>query len=181
MLQLAQPSANSAVLGRIAYPFTLGHICPRMKCREMEALSAFTYPARFTSGRDGRVLVEFIDLPRVSTDGNDDIEAMEEAIDALGSDLSIRLSRKEDIPAPSAMKRGHRLVPVPLWLAPKLALYLSIRDQHVSNSELARRLGVHERVIRRMLDPQHATKTEKIQAALAALGKHLTVAVREAA
>ncbi|HUI56052.1 MAG TPA: hypothetical protein VLY04_13845 [Bryobacteraceae bacterium] len=68
-----------------------------------------------------------------------------------------------------------------LRLAPKLALYLAMRDQRVSNSELGRRLGVHERVVRRMLDPEHATKAEKIQAALAALGKQMTVEVRDAA
>jgi antitoxin HicB len=81
---------------------------------------AFAYPARFTAGRSGRILVEFVDLPRVATDGKDAHEAFEEAMDALGSDLSIRLSRREEIPVPSAPKRGHRLVPVPLWLAPKL-------------------------------------------------------------
>jgi antitoxin HicB len=144
-------------------------------------MSSFTYPARFTAGSGGRILVEFVDLPRVSTDGKDHHEAMEEAMDALGSDLSIRLSRREEIPAPSAVKRGQRLVPVPLWLAPKLALYLAMRDQEVSNSELARRLGLHERVIRRMLDPEHASKAEKIQAALGALGKQMTVEVRDAA
>lgn len=144
-------------------------------------MSQFTYPARFTIGSDGRVLVEFVDLPRVATDGGDNREAMEEAMDALGSDLSIRLSRREEIPTPSQAKRGQRQVPVPLWLAPKLALYLAMRDQRVSNSELARRLGLHERVVRRMLDPEHATKAEKIQAALAVLGKQLTVDVRDAA
>ena len=144
-------------------------------------MSAFTYPARFKAGSDGRILVEFVDLPRVATDGKDNREAMEEAIDALGSDLSIRLSRREEIPKPSAAKRGQRLAPVPLWLAPKLPLYLAMRDQQVNNSELARRLGVHERVIRRMLDPEHASKAEKIQAALAALGKQMTVEVRDAA
>ena len=142
---------------------------------------SFSYPAKFKTGGDGRVLVEFIDLPRVATDGKDGREAMEEAIDALGSDLSIRLSRREEIPAPSTVKRGQRLVPAPLWLAPKLALYLAMRDQSVSNSELARRLGVHERVIRRMLDPDHATKAEKIQAALAVLGKQMIIEVRDAA
>ncbi|MBS1859770.1 MAG: type II toxin-antitoxin system HicB family antitoxin [Acidobacteria bacterium] len=142
---------------------------------------SFSYPAKFKAGSDNRVLVEFIDLPRVATDGKDDHEAMEEAIDALGSDLSIRLSRREEIPTPSPAKRRQRLVPVPLWLAPKLALYLALRDQRVSNSELARRLGVHERVVRRMLDPEHATKAEKIQAALAVLGKQMTVEVRDAA
>ncbi|MGA2113697.1 MAG: type II toxin-antitoxin system HicB family antitoxin [Bryobacteraceae bacterium] len=144
-------------------------------------MSLFSYPAKFTGGGDGRVLVEFVDLAHVATDGKDNREAMEEAMDALGSDLSIRLSRREEIPAPSTTKRGQRLVPVPLWLAPKLALYLAMRDQGVSNSELARRLGLHERVIRRMLDPEHATKAEKIQAALAVLGKQMTVEVRDAA
>lgn len=144
-------------------------------------MSAFTYPAKFTAGADGRILVEFVNLPSVATDGKDDREAMEEAMDALGSDLSIRLSRREEIPVPSAAARGQRLVPVPLWLAPKLALYLAMRERQVNNSELARRLGVHERVIRRMLDPGHASKAEKIQAALAALNKHLTVEVRDAA
>ena len=144
-------------------------------------MSAFTYPATFKAGIDGRILVEFIDLPRVATDGKDAREAMEEAVDALGSDLSIRLSRKEDIPPPSAAKRGQRLVSVPLWLAPKLALYLAMRDQEVGNSELARRLGVHERVIRRMLNPEHASRPAGIQAALSALGKQVTVEVRDAA
>lgn len=144
-------------------------------------MSTFSYPAKFTAGSDGRVLVEFADLPRVATDGKDEREAMEEAMDALGSDLSIRLSRREEIPAPTPAKRGQRQVSVPLWLAPKLALYLAMRDQRVSNCELARRLGLHERVVRRMLDPNHATRAEKIQAALAALGKQVTVEVRDAA
>ena len=144
-------------------------------------MSALTYPARFTTGRDGRILVEFVDLPRVATDGEDQREAWTEAMDALGSDLSIRLARREEIPAPSAVKRGQLPVPVPLWLAPKLALHLAMRDQQVNNSELARRLGVHERVVRRMLDPEHASKPARIQAALAALGKQITVEVRDAA
>ena len=144
-------------------------------------MSAFAYPAKFTTGSDGRVLVEFADLARVATDGKDEREAMEEAMDALGSDLSIRLSRREDIPAASAPKRGQRLVPVPLWLAPKLAVYLAMRDQGLSNLELGRKLGVDEKVVRRMPDPEHATKAKKIQAALAALGKQMTVEVRDTA
>ena len=142
---------------------------------------AFAYPARFTVGDDGRTLVEFVDLPRVATDGRDDHEAMEEAMDALGSDLSIRMSRREEIPVPSSAKRGLRLVSIPLWLAPKLALYLAMRDQRVNNSELARRLGVDERVIRRLLNPEHASKPDRIQSALTALGKQLTVEIRDAA
>ena len=97
----------------------------------------FSYPANFTTGSDGRVLVEFIDLPCVATDSKDERDAMEEAINALGSDLSIRLSHPEVIPTSSPTKRNQRLVPVSLWLAPKLLLYLKMRDRRMSNSELA--------------------------------------------
>ena len=48
--------------------------------------------------------VEFVDLPRVATDGKGLSEAIEEAIGALGSDLSL-LTRREEIPAPSRAKQ----------------------------------------------------------------------------
>ena len=49
------------------------------------------------------------------------------------------------------------------------------------NTELASRLKVSETVVRRMLNPRHVTKPEKIQAALAALGKRMTLAFYDAA
>ena len=72
-------------------------------------------------------------------------------------------------------------VGVPLWIAPKLALYWAIRELGVSQSELARRLKVRETVVRRMLDPQHEPRPEKIQAALTALGKRVVIACDDAA
>ena len=84
-------------------------------------MSSLAYPATFSKGRDGRWLVTFGDLPRVSTDGKTESEAFFEAIDALGSDLSIRIAQKESIPAPGRPRKGQRPVPVPLWIAPKVA------------------------------------------------------------
>ena len=49
------------------------------------------------------------------------------------------------------------------------------------NTELAKRLGVSETVVRRLLDPKHRTKSEKIQAALAVLGKRIVVTFENAA
>jgi antitoxin HicB len=141
----------------------------------------FAYPAVFMPDKKGRPVVSFPDFPEAHTDGKDMQEATEEAIDCLGSTISIRISMKEDVPEPSEPKRGQRLVPVPFWVAGKLCLYLTMREQGVNNSELARRLGVRETVVRRMLDPKHATKPEKLQAALVVLGKHLAVSVRDAA
>jgi antitoxin HicB len=49
------------------------------------------------------------------------------------------------------------------------------------NTDLSKRLGVSETVVRRMLDPKHATRPERIQAALAALGKRIVVRFEDAA
>jgi antitoxin HicB len=142
---------------------------------------AFTYPASFRRDQDGRPVVGFPDFPHAHTDGKDMREAMEEAIDCLGSVLARAIAAKKDIPVPSPPRRGQRLVPVPLWIAGKLALYLAMREQGISNSELARRLGVRETVVRRMLDPDHDTKSEKLQAALEVLGKRFVITVENAA
>jgi len=142
---------------------------------------AFAYPATFRPDGRGRPVVSFADFPRAHTDGKDTQEAMEEAIDCLGSVIAARIADKLDIPAPSRLKRGQRLVPVPLWIAGKLGLYLAMRELGINNSELARRIGVRETVVRRMLDPDHETKAEKLQGALEVLGKRIVVAVEDAA
>jgi antitoxin HicB len=79
------------------------------------------------------------------------------------------------------LERGQHLIGVPLYLAPKLALYLAMRERRIPNTELAKRLGVSETVVRRMLNPKHDTKPEKIQAALVALGKRIVVTFEDAA
>jgi len=141
----------------------------------------FAYPASFTRDEDGRVVVGFADFPTAHTDGADASEAMEEAIDCLGSSIAFAMADKVDVPKPGRLKRGHKLVPVPLWIVAKLALYWAIRELRISQSELARRLNVRETVVRRMLDPNHDTKAEKIQAALEVLGKRVVMAYDDAA
>ena len=56
-----------------------------------------------------------------------------------------------------------------------------MRERNMRNTELAARLRVSETVVRRMLDPKHNTKPERIQSALAALGKRIVVAFEDAA
>ena len=104
-----------------------------------------------------------------------------EAADCRCEAIAGRIARGEEIPLPSQAKRGQHLVGVPLQMAPKLALYLAVRESGMANTELARRLGVSETVVRRMLNPRHATKPERIQAALRALGKRIVVGFEDAA
>lgn len=143
---------------------------------------SLSYPAILKPEAKGKgFVVNFPNLPEALTGGEDLDEALEEAEDCLGEALAGRLVRREDIPAPSALRKGQYGITVPLYLAPKLALYVAMREQAVSNSELARRLRCSETVVRRMLDPKHDSKPEKLQAALAALGKRVLVAIEEAA
>lgn len=141
----------------------------------------FAYPATFKRDEDGRYLVSFADFPNSHTDGPDINGAMEEAIDCLGSSIAFAMSDNADVPKPSGPKRGQRLVPVPLWIVGKLALYWAVREIGITQSELARRLNVRETVVRRMLDPNHDTRPEKIQAALEALGRRIVMAYDDAA
>ena len=141
----------------------------------------FAYPAVFSRDEDARWLVGFPDFPATHTGGADATEAMEQAIDCLGSAIAFAMADKADVPKPSRLKRGQKSVPVPLWIVPKLALYWAIRERGISQSELARRLRVRETVVRRMLDPNHDTRPEKIQAALVALGKRVVMAYDDAA
>jgi len=57
----------------------------------------FAYPATFSRDEDGRWLVRFPDFPAAHTDGADAIEAMEEAIDCLGSSIAFAMADKADV------------------------------------------------------------------------------------
>jgi antitoxin HicB len=141
-----------------------------------------TYPARFLPERNGRGFhVRFPDLPEALTGGSDIEDTLVQAADCLAEAIAGRITRGDDIPAPSKLKRGQHPIGVPLYLAPKLALYLALRESRMRNTQLAKRLGVSETVVRRMLDPKHSTKPEKIQAALAAMGKRIVVSFENAA
>jgi len=141
----------------------------------------FAYPAVFQRDVDGRVLAGFPDFPAAHTDGAGAAEAMAEAIDCLGSSIAFAMADKADVPKPSRLKRGQKLVPVPLWIVGKLALYWAVRETGISQSELAGRLHVRETIVRRMLDPNHDTRPEKIQAALEALGRRMVMSYDDAA
>ncbi len=141
-----------------------------------------SYPASFLPEEHGNGFhVRFPDLPEALTGGDDIEDTFVQATDCLAEAIAGRIARGDEIPAPSKPKRGQHVVSVPLYLAPKLALYLAMRERAMPNTELARRLGVSETVVRRMLNPKHTTRPEKIQAALLALGKRIVVTFEDAA
>lgn len=139
---------------------------------------AFVYPAKFTRDRkDGGYVVTFRDLPEAITQADTLAGCVEEAAGALQAAIEGRIMDGLEIPAPSRTKRDERLVSVPVQTALKAALYLTMREHGITRVDLARRLRIDEKEARRMLDPHHATKAERLERALAVLGRHAELRV----
>jgi antitoxin HicB len=141
----------------------------------------FVYPARLERTGPTEVVVSFRDLPECLTSGTDETEALREARDALEEAIAGRIDDGEPIPVPSASAGEERLVTVPADMAAKAALALAFRESGLSRVALARRLGVDEKVVRRMLAPRHRTSASRLNQALGALDRELIVEVRELA
>ena len=138
----------------------------------------FVYPARFAADKkDGGFVVTFRDIPEAITQGDSIEECLEEAAGALQAALEGRIMSDLDIPVASKAKRGEHLVAVPIQTALKTALFLEMREAGITRVELARRLRIDEKEARRMLDPHHSTKADRLEKALAVLGRQAELRV----
>jgi antitoxin HicB len=138
----------------------------------------FIYPASICED-DGTWLVRFRDVPEAITEGESFADALTQAADALEEAIAGRIRREDEIPEGTRRQAGEHAVPVPPLMAGKAALYLAVRERGIGKRELAKRLGVDEKEGRRLLDPKHPTKIQRLQEALAAVGRSLSVRVDE--
>ena len=139
----------------------------------------YTYPCVLTpESDDGGFSVSFPDVPEALTCGDDRAQALEKATDALAVALSFYVDGRREIPVPSDVVAGQELVAVPSVVAAKLALYTAMRRQNVTQVELARRLGVSQSAVRRLLDVRHRSHIGQIEAGLRAVGRGLIVGDR---
>jgi antitoxin HicB len=141
----------------------------------------FVYPVTLTPDPDGGFVVTFSNWPEAITQGETRDQALEEAADCLEEAVAARIDDRAEIPLPTSPRAGEPTVAVPIATALKAALYLAMREAGIGTSELARRLDVHEKEARRLLDPRHGSKAASLERALAAVGRRLTVEVQAAA
>lgn len=139
------------------------------------------YPYTLTPDEDGRLLVSFPDFDWGVTDGADEAEAAAEAADCLRTMLIALMKNREPIPTPSPPAPGQPVVVLPALVAVKLALYRAMRQSKTSNVALAKRLGVTETVVRRLLDLRRDSRLDRLEAALEAIGYRMALEVRPAA
>ena len=104
----------------------------------------YAYPCELTPDADGGLVALFPDVPEAITGGKNRTEALTMAEDALATTLVGYVHAQWEIPTPSQQGASQELVAVPTVLAAKLALYSAMREQRISNGELASRLRISD-------------------------------------
>jgi antitoxin HicB len=140
-----------------------------------------SYPVKLTPDDNGTFLVTAPDLPEVSTFGADKADALVRAADAIATALKGRIRAREAIPTASAPRRGQRRVRLPAIVATKLELYRAMIETRTRKADLARKLGVHAPQIDRLLDLDHKSQLDQIEAAAKAIGREFHIELRPAA
>ena len=140
----------------------------------------YVYPCVLNSEEGGGFHVSFPDVPGALTGGKDRDEALAMAEDALAAALAGYVKEHWDIPVPSAAVDGQELIAVSPVVAAKLALYTAMRRQGVTKTALAKRLGLSESAVRKLVDPDHRSHISSVEAALRAVGRGLIVGDRVA-
>jgi antitoxin HicB len=135
----------------------------------------YVYPVVIESDEDARYVATAPDVPEAITDGSTRQEALTAMSEALGAALAGYALEGKELPRPSKAKRGQYLVPMAPLVAAKLALSAAMQEEGVSNVALASRLGVSEGAVRRLVDPDHASRLDGIVAALSVLGRGLII------
>lgn len=133
------------------------------------------FPVRLKAEKEGGYVVTFPDIPEAITQGENIEDALVHAADALESALDFYFEDRRPIPVPSKPKRGQRIVELPPSIAAKVLLLNEMLRKKVHPAELARRIGTTPQEVNRLTDIRHATKIDRIDTALRALGKRLIV------
>jgi len=139
---------------------------------------SYSFGVVFEGDPDGGVLATFPDVPEAITYGDDRDDAIAQAKEALAVALFGYL--KEGRKLPTAKRRSGTLVAPQTTDILKLAVVEAWQESGISKTEFARLLGVDEKEARRILDPDAATKADRLESALSVLGRKVHIAVEAA-
>lgn len=132
------------------------------------------YPVNLRKS-EGFLVVSFRDIPEAHTQGVDRAEALAMAKEALELSMEFYFEDMRPVPMPSKPKRGQAVVELSPSVAAKVLLLNEMLRQKVRPIDLARRLGTTKQEVNRLTNLRHATKIDRIDAALRTLGKRLYV------
>lgn len=135
----------------------------------------YVYPVALAEDEDGIYVATARDIPEAITDGVSVDKALAQMSEALGAALAGYVADGRALPLPSECVPGEWLVPVAPLVAAKLALRAAMQEQGLSNVALAERLDISEGAVRRLVNPDHASRLDRVVAALAAIGHSLII------
>ena len=138
-------------------------------------MNRFQFPVKLAVSEGGGYVVTCRDLPELITQGEDEPDALGQAADAMDEVFAAYMIEGPDFPPPSKARRRERLVSPPAETVVKAALYLAMREAGITKMELARKLGVDEKEVRRLLDPHYGSKLPRIAEAISLLGQRLVI------
>ncbi len=133
------------------------------------------YPVLLKPADEGGFIVTCRDLPQLITQGEDIDDARAQAADAMDEVFAAYILGRLEFPVPSKVRRGEYLVAPPAQTAAKAALYIAMKEGGITNVQLAKRLGVDEKEVRRLLDPHYGSKLPRLAQAIQLLGKRLVI------
>ncbi|MGE6995741.1 type II toxin-antitoxin system HicB family antitoxin [Pseudomonas sp. NPDC047961] len=136
----------------------------------------FDYPVTLHH-EAGSVWISCDDVPELNSAGDNDAEALLDAVDGLESALSLYVDQRRPIPLASPAKKGQPVVRLPALTAAKVALWNAMCAEGVGKAEMARRLGVNRPQVDRLVDLLHRSKIEQVEHALAVLGQRISLTV----
>ena len=138
-------------------------------------MNRFQYPVLLSASDDGGYVVTCRDLPELITQGEDERDAIEQASDAMDEVFATYMIEGVDFSPPTRARRRERLVSPPAETMAKAALYVAMREAGINKTQLAKRLGVDEKEVRRLLDPHYGSKLPRIAEAISLLGQRLVI------
>lgn len=140
------------------------------------------YPALFEPAEEGGFVVTFPDWDWGVTQGNDEADAASMAADALETMIAHCIKHGKPVPSPGTAKgRKYRMIPLPAIVSAKTELYIAFVASGITKAELGRRLEIPKTTVDRLFDFRNHTRLDQLEAAFAALGKRLSVEIRDAA
>jgi len=143
-------------------------------------MERFEYAVRLAPAEEGGFVVSCRDLPQLVTQGNDLAHALFEAVDAMDEVFAAYMQGGLALPSPGKVRKGEHLVSPPAETMAKAALYVAMSEAGITKVQLAKRLGVDEKEVRRLLDPHYGSKLPRIAQAIAALGRRLVIGLEAA-
>ena len=129
----------------------------------------YAYPCDLASYED-EFVVAFPDFPEAITGAATREESLFLAQDVLISALLAYIKYGWDTPSPSPISDGQELIEVPPIVAAKLALNSAMREQGISNADLANKLGIAKKSVGELADVDCESRMTAVIDALTAVG-----------